>query len=168
MKKKMIVMVMAFLLLTLAFYPKKTLNESFQSEMQLIEVSVSGEIVRDVKLYFSSATTYGVVFKKIETLKNEFSNLSIYDMTTKIEASLEIHIPTYDILNQYEQIGEKVCINTAGIEKLTTLYQIGVKRAAKIIEYREKNGKILTFEKLREIISVSYESLEKIKQQAVL
>ena len=46
----------------------------------------------------------------------------------------------------------KININTASAEELQTLFRVGPKYAARIIEYRELNG---PFETPEEIISVS-------------
>ena len=46
----------------------------------------------------------------------------------------------------------KININTASAEELQTLYRVGPKYAARIIEYRELNG---PFETPEEIINVS-------------
>jgi len=47
---------------------------------------------------------------------------------------------------------EKININTASAEELQTLFRVGPKYAARIIEYRESNG---PFETPEEIINVS-------------
>lgn len=56
---------------------------------------------------------------------------------------------------------EAVNINTADINELTKLHGIGEKRAADIIEYREKNGKFRTVEELTNINGISNSVLDK-------
>lgn len=56
---------------------------------------------------------------------------------------------------------EAININTADIEELTELFGIGEKRAADIVEYREKNGKFRTVEELTNINGINKSVLEK-------
>ncbi|MBQ7837098.1 MAG: ComEA family DNA-binding protein [Clostridia bacterium] len=54
-----------------------------------------------------------------------------------------------------------VNINTADAEELTKLFGIGEKRAADIVEYREKNGRFRTVEELTNIDGISESIIKK-------
>jgi len=134
-----------------------------------IEVKIDGEIARETVLYYYKPTTYGVVLRKIENLKNEYSDFSKFDYKQMIEESVSISIPTLDYNNRYNPNNKnKICINTATKEELKSLYQIGDKRADKILSYIANQKKIYSWDKLKEIISVSDEAIKRIKEQAYL
>ena len=50
---------------------------------------------------------------------------------------------------------QKININTAGVDELTQLEEIGNKKAQAIIDYREKNGKFRTPEELTNVSGIS-------------
>lgn len=54
-----------------------------------------------------------------------------------------------------------VNINTADAKELTKLFGIGEKRAADIVEYREKNGRFRTVEELTNIDGISESIIKK-------
>jgi len=58
---------------------------------------------------------------------------------------------------------DKISINTAGIDELTSLNGIGESKAKKIIEYREKNGPFKTIEDIKKVSGIGNSSFEKIK-----
>ena len=134
-----------------------------------IEVTIEGEILRETTLYYYRPTTYGVVLRKIENLKNEYSDFTKFDYKEKIVESTLINIPTLDINNKYNpNYQNKICINNSTKDELKTLYQIGEKRADKILSYIENQRRIDSWNKLKEIISVSDEAIKRIKEQAYL
>lgn len=66
---------------------------------------------------------------------------------------LQVEQPDTDIQNGIEtQWQNKVNINTAGIEQLCLLPNIGEKRAQAIIEYREQHG---PFKDVQELLNIS-------------
>ena len=80
---------------------------------------------------------------------------------------MSIHIPSLDKNNAYDSQAV-VHINTATIEELKQLPQIGDKRAEKIINFIKENGKIDSWDKFFEITSVPDAAKEKIMEQAIL
>ncbi len=55
---------------------------------------------------------------------------------------------------------QKININTAGIEQLTSLKRIGPSYAARIIEYREKNGEFLVPEDIMKVKGIGRKTYE--------
>lgn len=64
--------------------------------------------------------------------------------------------------------GNKVNINTASQTELETLTGIGPSTASKIIEYREKNGKFITIEDLKNVSGIGETRYEAIKENIVV
>ncbi len=64
--------------------------------------------------------------------------------------------------------GIKVNINTANQTELETLNGVGPSLAAKIIEYREKNGKFKNVEDLKNVSGIGEAKFEGIKNQVVI
>ncbi len=61
-------------------------------------------------------------------------------------------LPGYSQQNKSGQtVIKKININTASVQELTTLPRIGPKKAAAIIEFRNKNGK---FQRVEDIMKV--------------
>lgn len=63
---------------------------------------------------------------------------------------------------------QKINVNTATLEELTALPGVGTKKAAAIIEYREKFGKFGSIEQIAEVKGVGKKMLEKMKDQISL
>ena len=64
--------------------------------------------------------------------------------------------------------GKKVNINTASQTELETLNGIGPSLAAKIIEFREKNGKFKSVDDLRNVTGIGESKFESIKKSVVV
>ncbi|KXI28164.1 ComEA family DNA-binding protein [Paraglaciecola hydrolytica] len=60
---------------------------------------------------------------------------------------------------------QKINLNTASLDELTTLPGIGEKKAAAIIEYREKFGKFTSLEQLAEVKGIGTKMLEKLQDK---
>lgn len=63
---------------------------------------------------------------------------------------------------------DKVNINTAGVEKLTTLDRIGPKYAQRIINFREKNGPFQKPEDIMKIKGIGPKTFEANKDRIVV
>jgi competence protein ComEA len=68
-------------------------------------------------------------------------------------------------ISVYAGDAAKVNINTASAEELTQLQGIGPKYAAKIIEYREKNGSFAAAEDIMKIPGIGPATFEKNKER---
>jgi competence protein ComEA len=59
--------------------------------------------------------------------------------------------------------GERVNINTAGIDQLTALPGIGARTAERIKQYREENGGFKNLEDLKKVKGIGERNFERIK-----
>ncbi len=57
----------------------------------------------------------------------------------------------------------KININTATVDELMTLKGIGEKKAASIVEHREKHGSFITIEDLKNVKGIGDKIFDKIK-----
>ena len=83
------------------------------------------------------------------------------DMGTPIRAE-EIAKPKKEL--PAEDI-RKIDLNTAGVEELILLSEIGEKRASEIIRYREENGDFSQVEDIMEVSGIGEKIFEEIKEQ---
>lgn len=60
--------------------------------------------------------------------------------------------------------GEKVNLNTATLNELTTLNGIGEKKAEKIIQYREENGSFESIEDIKKVSGIGDKTFENLKE----
>lgn len=169
-KKKEILIIILIMIAFLIFCLYK--NEDKKSEIVLedsneIIIDISGEVIKNTQLIYYEPVTYGSIFLKIKNILNMYSDISSFNYKQIIDSSLNLIIPTKDINNNYEE-NYLVNINTSSQEELKKLPQIGDKRSEKIIEYREQNGRIDTWDILWGIIGVSDEIKAIIMEQAIL
>ncbi len=64
--------------------------------------------------------------------------------------------------------GEKINVNTAGVEELTTLPGIGPAYARRIVEYREKNGPFKKIEDLLNVRGIGEKTFARIRERVTL
>lgn len=86
-----------------------------------------------------------------ETLNADLTRLNLAKIVSDEE---KIVVPKKVILEESDEEGESsiVNINTASVEKLSTLSGIGKSTAEKIVKYREENG---YFNSIEDIMNVS-------------
>lgn len=136
-------------------------------EKSLIQIKLEGEVIRPTEVSYLNPVPYGVLFLRVENCLNEFSDLSGFPLEAMIQSSITIYIPSLDKNNAYDSKAV-VHINTATLQELKQLPQIGDKRAEKILSYVKDNGRIDSWEKFFEITSVPDAAKEKIMEQAIL
>ena len=175
-KELIIIILIVAVTIFLAFMPmilsKK--NESdveniVEEEKTTINITIKGELkVDELKLKIPYGYSYGYIINNIELFLNKYSVISD-DRTKRYYEDTVIIIESNDTNNTESIIDNtgKININTALEDELVTLYGIGDKRAKAIIEYR-KIKKIETFTELKELLGVSNEVIENIKEKAFL
>ena len=178
-KKEIIVIILIIIsTLILAFLPM-LINNLKKEEENIIEskapstinIKITGELkVDELNIKIPYGYSYGYIINKIELYLNDYSIIDnnktkrYYEDSVIIIESSDIKINDDDINNIDSN---KININLASIDQLTSLYGIGEKRANAIIEYR-KNKKIESFTELKELLGVSDEIINHIKEKAVL
>lgn len=161
---------LAVLIIFYALYfssTQKSIVKKGEASTELIQIRLEGEVVRIVEVTYVYPISYGILFLRLKYNFNEYSDLSSFSFEELITKSLTLTIPTKDLHNHYEA-EEKVYIHSSGLEDLLKLPQIGEKRAKKILEYIEKNGKINSWETFFEITNVPEYAKIQIQRQAVL
>ena len=177
-RKKELIIIILIVVVTifLAFMPmilsKKNENEDDiikEEEKLTINITIKGELkVDELKIKIPYGYSYGYIINKIELYLNKYSVIS-NDRTKRYYEDSVIIIESNDTNNTKSIIDNtgKININTALEDELVTLYGIGDKRTKAIIEYR-KIKKIETFTELKELLGVSNEVIENIKEKAFL
>lgn len=64
--------------------------------------------------------------------------------------------------------GEKVNINTAGVDELVTLPGIGKAYAERIVEYRQKNGPFKKVEDVLNVRGIGEKTFERIRERLTI
>ena len=81
-----------------------------------------------------------------------------------IPVLVAVFVGLVGVINVNAAEAEKVNINTASAEQLTQLKGIGPNHAAKIIEFREKNGPFKTAEDLMKVSGIGQKTFENNKE----
>lgn len=105
--------------------------------------------------------------------KQEKESANMTDTSGTTEAESESYITTSSsvIVNSKESESiqsSKININTATQTQLETLSGIGPSTAAKIIAYREENGKFTKIEDIKNVSGIGESKFEKIKDDIVV
>ena len=127
------------------------------------------DITNEIKLTAIKGISYGEIINQISAYLTDYSIVDD-ELTKRYFESSKIYIKS-SYISQVEEVDDnngKININLATIDELSTLYGIGIKRAERIIDYINVNGKIDSFEKLKSLIGVSDEVIELIKEKAFL
>ncbi len=128
------------------------------------------EIINEISFEAKSGISYGEIINRISNYLTKYSVIED-NLTNRYYKSTEITISSSNVTINDEEIdpnANKININTATFNQLTTLSGIGTKRANKILEYINENGSINTFSELKTILGVSDEVIENIKDEAFL
>ena len=177
-KKKEIIIIILIISVTifLAFMPmilsKRGENvEEPEKKPTTISITIKGELKKEeINIKIPYGYSYGYIISKIQVYLNNYSIVDdnktkrYYEDTVIVIKSTDIN---KDVTDEIDTNNGLININKAQVDDLVKLYGIGEKRAKAIIEYREKK-KIETFEELRELLGVSNEVIENIKEKAFL
>ena len=143
------------------------------------------------KIFRNSFLFFSILFCIISFLKKNFYILNFNERNISInyndrsyilpigssfrDLKRIINIQNFDISDEYilsnkevittnENNKVKISINNANINELISLPGIGEKTALKIIEYREKYGKYLSIEDIKNVSGIGDKKYEKIKE----
>ncbi|MBR1647364.1 MAG: helix-hairpin-helix domain-containing protein [Selenomonadaceae bacterium] len=102
----------------------------------------------------------------------DLADTEAINLAAPISDGQHVHIPTKEIFLRTNQEtsssptdGDKVNINTADAEKLTTLKGIGPATAQKIIDYREQNGAFKTIDEIKNVRGIGEKKFDAIKDK---
>ncbi len=180
-KKKEYIIIGAIVAITvfLGFMPMIISSCSNESSDEIVEketkkeylsITIRGEInVNEVNITIPYGYSYGYIVSKIKPYLNQYSIID-QELTKRYFEDSIVIIYSTDQNMEIEEIvenGELININTASKDILLKLYGIGTKRADAIIEYR-KNKIIDSFKELKELLGVSNEIINSIKEKATL
>jgi len=84
----------------------------------------------------------------------------MFDRKMMITALMVVFVALISALNAKAAEGQKININTASAEELAQLKGIGPSHAAKIVEYREKNGPFKMPEEITQISGIGQKTFE--------
>jgi competence protein ComEA len=73
-----------------------------------------------------------------------------------------VYTASLEVIEDESQDSLRVDINTADVEELDELPEVGPSTAQSIVEYRQTNGQFSSVEELEEIPGIGPETLEKI------
>jgi len=109
------------------------------------------------------ATKENIIYVETPCICEEVENNACYVEEDNYSKENESETLTNNSSDNTNTI-EKININTASIEELTTLSGIGEAKAKAIIEYREENGLFKTIEDLVNVSGISETLFSKIKE----
>ena len=102
----------------------------------------------------------------------DLADTEAINLAAPITDGQHVHIPTKEIFLRPNQEtsstptdGDKVNINTADAERLTTLKGIGPATAQKFIDYREQNGAFKTIDEIKNVRGIGEKKFAAIKDK---
>lgn len=159
------------------FLIDKTEENSIEVEKEKIVAYITGEVKKPGIYELDENSRISDLIEKADGL-TENASLDKVNLAYKIEDGQKITIPCINneiveniiseeagenILENDENVGEKVNINTATIDDLTKISGIGESTAQKIIDYRKANGKFKSIEEIKNISGIGENKYNQIK-----
>lgn len=141
MKKAFIILILA-----ICYFQRYDYIDLSRYKSEIINVEIKGEVKKP--------NTYEMHYKsKLSDLIEKAGGFNYDADTSVLNMSMDLHDKDVIVIQRKdEQTNEKISINSASLEKLTTLNGIGPATAQKIIDYRNQVG---SFQSLEEIMNVS-------------
>jgi competence protein ComEA len=150
-------------ILVFIVYPSEENETNYvgiENEVNMLEVTITGEVYFPGTYYFYEDTTYYDLIKQAGGLKPEADDALI---TYQKSITTETHVIIPSQETSIEQIVSLVNVNEASFQELLEIDGMTETRAANLIIYRENYG---AFQSIDDLIHVKYigaETLEKIR-----
>lgn len=141
MKKALII-----LLLAICYFQRYDYIDLNKYKSELINVEIKGEI--------KNPNTYELNYKsRLSDLIDKAGGFNSDADTSTLNMNMELHDQDVIVIQKIDMKNkEKISINSATLEELTTLNGIGPATAQKIIDYRNRVG---SFQSLEDIMNIS-------------
>ena len=146
---KKIVILVSFFIAGFFLFPIDNQYQLSDYLTDKIKVEIKGCVKNPGIYYLDSYSTINDLFQKAVLLENSDTSSINGNMVLK----------NNDVLI----INEKISINFATLEQLTTLPNIGEKTARNIIEYRNENGLFQRIEDIKNVKGIADKKFEAIK-----
>ena len=128
-------------------------------EKKKISVEIKGEVEKQGVYEMDLGSTLEDLLKSAKPYPD--ADLSSFSLQKRLH-----HLELVVVKKKEEK--KLVSINSAGIEELTTLPDIGKTTAQKIIDYRQEKGSFLSLEELMNVKGIGKSKYEKIKGSITL
>ena len=128
-------------------------------------IVIDGQIVHPGSYSISPSLTIGDLVEKAGGFLESADKDAILVETT-LEGRSSVYIPAksnYSTECEIEAAPEKININAASIEQLSTLDGISTVLAERIVKYREENGSFLALEDVKKVQGIGDATYQKIR-----
>ena len=151
---KKIVILVSFFIAGFLLFPIDNQYQLSDYLTDKIKVEIKGCVKNPGIYYLDSYSTINDLFQKAVLLENSD--------TSSINGNMVLKNNDVLIINERNE-AEKISINFATLEQLTTLPNIGEKTAKNIIEYRNENGLFQRIEDIKNVKGIADKKFEAIK-----
>ena len=151
---KKIVILVSFFIAGFFLFPIDNQYQLSDYLTDKIKVEIKGCVENPGIYYLDSYSTINDLFQKAVLLENSD--------TSSINGNMVLKNNDVLIINERNE-AEKISINFATLEQLTTLPNIGEKTARNIIEYRNENGLFQRIEDIKNVKGIADKKFEAIK-----
>lgn len=157
MKKALIIIILA-----VCYFQRYDYIDLDRYKSELIHVEIKGEI--------KNPNTYELNYKsKLSDLIDKAGGVSQDADTTTLNLNMELHDQDVIVIQKIDtKSKEKISINSATLEELTTLNGVGPATAQKIIDYRNQVGSFQALEDIMNISGIKEKLFAKIKDSICL
>lgn len=169
-KVKFLFVIGTFIILVIVgyFMMHKNNDVVFYAEENDVIEKICVYVVGEVNLPGVFEVDYGMrIYELIELAggKTENADVSRINLAKILEDEEKVTIPKKVIIEESESIleGTVININSASVEKLSTLNGIGKSTAEKIVKYRNENGYFNSIEDLMNVSGIGESKFNNIK-----